>query len=184
MKVLGIMGSPISKGNTHAMVASILEGARQYGADVEILLLGELKIRECDGCHSCWRTGKCSKNDDMAQIYEKIAQSDAFVFGTPVYWYGPTALIKAFLDRLVYFNCPETREQIKNKLAVLAIPFEEEDPAAAELIVAMFQRSFAYLQMPPADVLLAPGLKAKGDVINRPEVINRAVEIGKKLSGN
>ena len=56
----------------------------------------------------------------MAEVLPRLAESDALIFGTPVYWYGPTALMKAFLDRFVYFNCPQNRPQMRGKGAVLA----------------------------------------------------------------
>lgn len=51
----------------------------------------------------------------MNGFYQKIIDSDILVFGTPVYWYAPTAIMKAFIDRFVYFNCPENREKIRGK---------------------------------------------------------------------
>lgn len=146
-KVLGVVGSPRKKGNTHLLVAKMLEGAEAEGVATELVFLNGLEILECDGCRVCWKRGGCAKNDDMIELYRKIEESDAIVFGTPVYWYGPTALLKGFLDRFVYFNCPENRKKIRGKRAALAIPFEEEDESAAELIVALFERSLAYLEM-------------------------------------
>ena len=41
-KVLGIVGSPRKRGNTHILVSKILEGAEAEGAETDILLLGRL----------------------------------------------------------------------------------------------------------------------------------------------
>jgi len=49
------MGSPRRNGNTHILVSKIVEGARANGAVVDELFLGELTIRECDGCHACFK---------------------------------------------------------------------------------------------------------------------------------
>ena len=127
-KILGIMGSPRMNGNTHILVNKILKGAEDNGASTEIIFLKDMDIKECDGCHTCWKGKDCSKKDDMNNIYPKIIDSDVIVFGTPVYWYGPTALMKAFIDRFVYFNCEENRAKIRGKLAAVAVPFEEENP--------------------------------------------------------
>lgn len=182
-KLLAIMGSPRKQGNTHAMLLQVAEGARACGAESEIVLLGDLNIAECNGCLACWKTGHCAKNDDMNKLYEKIAQSDAIVFGTPVYWYGPTALIKAFLDRFVYFNCEGNRAKIKGKTAALIIPFEEEAPATADLVIALFERSFAYLEMNLAGTVIAPGLLRKGEAAEKPVVMQQAINLGKRLAG-
>ena len=52
--MLGIVGSPRKNGNTHVLVSRILEGARDAGAEAETVLLGDLTVQECDGCHACW----------------------------------------------------------------------------------------------------------------------------------
>jgi multimeric flavodoxin WrbA len=132
-RVLGIVGSPRRKGNTHLFVSRILE-AGDGGAATDLLFREDLQILECDGCHVCWKGNSCPKNDGMNGVYDKIANSDLLVFGTPVYWYGPTALMKSLIDRFVYFNCPENRDKIRGKRALLAVPFEEENPATADLL--------------------------------------------------
>jgi multimeric flavodoxin WrbA len=180
-KVLGIVGSPRKKGNTHILVSKMLEGAEAEGAETDILLLGKLKIRECDGCHACWQGKPCSKKDDMNHVYPMMAQSDAFVFGTPVYWYGPTALMKAFIDRFVYFNCPENRPQVRGKRAAIAVPFEEETLETAALVVALFERSLAYLEMDLMGQVIVPGVGKKGDVLEKEEGLKAAYELGRRL---
>jgi multimeric flavodoxin WrbA len=181
-KILGVMGSPRKKGNTHLLVSKILEGAKSAGARGDILFLGDLSIRECDGCHVCWKGKKCNKNDDMNKIYSKIIESAAIVFGTPVYWYGPTALMKGFIDRFVYFNCPENREQIKGKPAVLAIPFEEEDPATADLVKAMFEKSLRYLEMNLIGTIIVPGVTKRGEIRKKQAPLEEAYNLGVKLA--
>jgi multimeric flavodoxin WrbA len=66
MKVPGIVGSPRKGGNTEVMVGWILEGAREAGAETEIVRLGELAIRECDGCRACRHGKPCPKADDIS----------------------------------------------------------------------------------------------------------------------
>jgi multimeric flavodoxin WrbA len=180
-KVLGIVGSPRRKGNTHLLVEKILEGAQAAGAETEILMLGDLQIRECDGCTVCWKGKPCAKNDDMNAVYPKIAASDALVFGTPVYWYGPTALLKCFIDRFVYFNCPANRGMIKGKSAVLAVPFEEENPETAALVTAFFEKSLAYLEMNLLGRVIVPGMERRGQILEKPERLAEAHDLGKQL---
>ncbi len=92
----------------------------------------------------------------MNKIYPKIIQSDVIIFGMPVYWYGPTALMKCFIDRFVYFNCPENRAKIRGKSAVIAVPFEEESPKTAHLLVKFFKKSLQYLEMNLIGTVLVP----------------------------
>jgi len=182
MKILGVIGSPRRNGNTHILVSRILEGAEQEGAIVDTIFLDDLSIRECDGCHVCWKGRECSKNDDMNNIYPKIMEADAIVFGTPVYWYGPTALMKAFIDRFVYFNCPENRAKIKGKSAVIAIPYEEENPETAAPVVDFFERCFRYLEINLVGQIIAPGVTRRGEILEKTERLEEAFELGRRLA--
>jgi len=159
-----------------------LEGAQEDGAVADLVLLGDLTIADCDGCHTCWQGKECSKNDDMNNMYPKIIESDVIVFGTPVYWYGPTALMKAFIDRFVYFNCPANRVKIRGKSAVIAVPFEEENCEAAGGVVAFFEKSIEYLEMNLAGQILVPGVGRKGEILTKQERLKEARELGKSLA--
>lgn len=176
------MGSPRKKGNTHLLVSKILDGAEAAGADTEILFLGDLNIRECNGCYNCWKGRQCSKKDDMKGLYPKIVESDIIVFGTPVYWYGPTALMKCFIDRFVYFNCPENRAKIRGKSAVLAIPFEENSVKTADLLIKFFVKSLGYLEMNIIAKILCPGVSARGDILKKEGILRRGYQIGERIS--
>lgn len=105
-KVLGICGSP-RKGNTEWMLIKLLDGAKNAGAETEIILLREKNIKACDGCLSCEvggkdRKGICRIEDDMQGIYPKLVEADALLFGTPVYFEMISGLLKNFVDR----TCP------------------------------------------------------------------------------
>ena len=169
--ILAIMGSPRKDGNTHSLISKILDGAKDMGAETEIIFLRDLEIKECDGCHICWKGNECSKEDDMNLIYPKIIENDILIFGTPVYWYGPTALMKAFVDRFVFFNCPVNRIKIKGKNAVLVVPFEEENLSTSELLVKMFEKSFQYLEINLIEKVLIPGVYKKGDVLQKKKTL-------------
>lgn len=180
-KILAIVGSPRKGGNTDILVQKVAEGAVSKNAQVETLHLGKLTIRECDGCHACWKGKNCSKNDDMLAIYDKIIESDSLVFATPVYWYGTTALMKALIDRMVYFNCPENRIKIRGKQAAVVIPFEEENPQTAKPVVEFFVNCLNYLEIRLIDTVVVGGVGEKGDVLKKPACLDEAFELGKKL---
>ncbi len=178
-KILGIVGSPRRNGNTDILVNMILEGARATSAVTETIHLDEMEIEQCDGCHRCWSDGICRWKDDMPIIYEKIAGCDVLVLGTPVYWFGPSAMMKSCLDRFVFFNGPRTRPQVKGKKVILVVPFEDGELGTADPLVAMFERSLEYLEMNLCAKLLVPGLTRRGEVKEMQELLEEAYEIGK-----
>jgi len=177
-QILAVVGSPRKGGNTEILVSKIAEGAEAAGAHVERIYLGDLNIRECDGCHACWRGRPCSKNDDMCQLYPKIAASDAIVFGTPVYWYGPTALMKAFIDRFVYFNGQANRPAVRGKRAVVALVLEETSESTWKPVVEFFEKSLAYLEMSLVEAIVVPGVGEKGAIWRKPQRLEEARRLG------
>ena len=181
-KVLGIIGSPRRGGNTHILVERILAGVRDGGGETEAVFLGDLEIAECIGCHACWEGKACPHHDDMENVIGKIIASDVLVFGTPVYWYGPTALMKACIDRFVYFNGVENRVKIRGKSAVIAIPYEEEDAETVQPLEAFFKKCFHYLEIHLVGTILAPGVTKRGEIKEKIEILHRAWELGKKLA--
>jgi multimeric flavodoxin WrbA len=180
--ILGINGSPRRDGNTSILVSKILEGAKSAGALTEQLNLPDLKVGECIGCNLCWKSGECQQDDDMKRLYPKIAGSDCLVFGTPLYWYGPTALMKGFLDRFYYYCGGEQQGLLKGKEAVLVVVFEENDLQAADATLDMFQRSFDYLGMNFRHRLIVPGVGARGDIWKKTDRVEEAYTLGQNLT--
>jgi len=181
-KVLAVVGSPRRNGNTHILVSKIAEGARAKAALVDELFLGDFTIKECDGCHVCWKMEECIKNDDMLPIFRRIIQSDVIIFGTPVYWYGPTALMKGFIDRFVYFNCPKNRAKIRGKSAVIAVPFEEENIETARPVVEFFQKCLDYLEVNLVGKIIVPGVSIRGEIRHKEKCLEQAYQLGQSLA--
>lgn len=117
----------------------------------------------------------------MQALYEKIAASDVIVFGTPVYWYGPTALMKALVDRFVYFNCEANRPLVRGKRAALAVVLEETHEETWRPVVEFFEKSLAYLEMNPAGTIVAPGVGEKGAIRRESQRLEEARLLGRRL---
>lgn len=106
MKLLAINGSYRgNKGHTRHLLDLVFDGAREIGADCEVVTLAERKINRCLACDQCHTSGHslmCAYHDrdEVAAIFEKIARSDIVVYATPVYVFGVSGLLKTFLDRM------------------------------------------------------------------------------------
>ncbi len=99
-----------------------------------------------------------------------------------MYWYGPTAIMKAFIDRLVVFNRPQGRPLIEGKDALLVSAWEETGMEAAEPLLRLFEMSFRYLGLRFIDRLLIDAAGPKGIVRDMPGVLDRAREVGRRLA--
>jgi len=106
MKVLAVNGSPRMKASsTYHMLKPLLEGMEEAGAETELIHIRQLKLEFCIGCYICWvRTpGKCihTDKDRMAAALESFNRADLVVFGTPLYHFTMSGIMKTFIDRTI-----------------------------------------------------------------------------------
>lgn len=104
MKILALNASPTMKrGMTSALMENVLEGAKEAGAEIEVVYTQKLKINYCVGCFNCWvkTPGVCVHNDDMVPLLEKIRNADCVMLCTPLYVDGMTAQMKTVVDRII-----------------------------------------------------------------------------------
>ncbi len=99
MFVLGLMGSPRRQGNTELLLDAFLEGAYTKEAEVLKLDVPSMNIAPCRGCRYCEREGYCIQKDGMEEVFYLLRRADIVVVATPIYFYGPSAQMKALIDR-------------------------------------------------------------------------------------
>lgn len=103
MKVLLINGSARENGCTATALRQVASVLEQEGIGCETVGLGGGALRDCIGCGKCTAEGTCVFDDDpVNEILRKAADSDGFVFGTPVYYAHPSGRILSALDRMFY----------------------------------------------------------------------------------
>ena len=100
MFVLGLMGSPRKGGNTDLLLDAFLEGAQAKGAEILKVDVPSKHIEPCQGCRFCEKGGYCiQQKDDMGEMNYLLRRADIVVLATPIFFYGPSAQIKALIDR-------------------------------------------------------------------------------------
>ena len=105
MTILGISCSPHKDGPTARLTREAVKGAREAGADTEIILLPEKKIQPCIACGgSCWETMECTLSDDGISIRRKMNEADGLIVSAPVYFLSVNGLAKNFMDRMRYYG--------------------------------------------------------------------------------
>lgn len=115
MKIAAVNGGPrggrMSK--TSALLGALLDGCREAGADVELINLRDKEIKACTGCYSCWtrNPGRCVLQDEMEEILEIYRQADLHILATPLYFWGPSGLMKDFIDRTMPLSHPFFEEK-------------------------------------------------------------------------
>ena len=177
-QVLGIVGSPRRGGNTEILVDKVLAGAEEAGALIEKVILNELNIKPCQACNTCYKTGQCKQDDDMLDLLDKMEQTQLWVLGTPIYWWGPTAQFKIFLDR---WYSPKHRT-FKGKRVVLVIPLGGGHEKYARHTVGILTDVLDYLGMELFETILAPGVNRYGAIRRKSNLLEKAKSTGKKAT--
>lgn len=177
MKILALIGSPRIGSNTDMLVDRMLQGARSSGHKVEKIYLYDYEILPCLDCRRCKREDfTCHLADGMSEIYPGLEEADLIVFGTPVYWYGPTAKMKLLIDRMRPFIASR---KMKGKRGVIVTPSEEGESCCGPLM-EMFQMSFEYMGMTCSGSILAKAYE-RGEVRDNEGDLKRAYELGASL---
>lgn len=116
MKAAIIIGSARNNGNTETQCSALAESLAEEDFDVELIKPFDLDISHCTGCNKCIDSSRCVLKDDMDLIYESFEEANLFVLASPVYFSGPSSIIKQVIDR---FQCKwEPIESPKNGKAV------------------------------------------------------------------
>ena len=105
IKVLLVNGSPRPDGNTFCALQEIEGQLKKHDIETEIYQIGTKPVRMCINCGGCRRNGGkgCIFDDDPCnEIARKIAEADALVVGTPVYYGQPNGGILAVMQRLFF----------------------------------------------------------------------------------
>ena len=108
MKALFINGSPRKNGNTAQLLKRAMDGAREAGAEVELVNLYDrsLNYKGCMSCFACkvkgGKKGVCSFKDDLQPILQKAVEADVLVCGSPNYCGYPSAALRAFMERMEF----------------------------------------------------------------------------------
>ncbi len=105
MQAIVICGGRNPKGQTARAAEGLMAGLRSNACEAAIAFLPDMEVERCRQCDErgwgiCRSEGKCVIEDDFAGLVKKIAEADAAIFATPVYFSDLSETLKSFLDRL------------------------------------------------------------------------------------
>jgi multimeric flavodoxin WrbA len=176
LKVLGLVCSPRSGGNTEILVRKALESAKNEGADVEIWDFVGKEVKPCEHCKSCYETGECKIMDDMQDLYPKLKEADGIILGSPVYFWSVTAQAKLLMDRTYALRRPTNllHGKVGGAIAVAG--------RRGQLEALMLMNNFFLGQgMVPASLGVDGRGSEKGEVVTDEISVTGAVNLGKKV---
>ena len=174
-RILGLISSPRTYGNCELFTKEI---ARHVDCEhtLRLIRLTSLHIEPCKGCYGCIMDKPCPCRDDMAFLLEEIANADAIILSSPVYYLGVNAAVKKILDRGFLFF-PMIKD-VYGKPCILLHFYGIKDRAGA---TAQALESFAaFLGL---DVKAAVGIQAAlpGEAVTKNIFLKKAKSLGHLL---
>jgi len=102
VKVLAINGSARKDGNTAQLIKKVFTELEKAGIKTEMIQLAGQKVQGCIACGKCFtlKNKRCVVTDDVVNdVIAKMSEADGILIGSPTYFAGCSAQIKALIDR-------------------------------------------------------------------------------------
>ncbi len=190
MNVLVVLGSPRKKGNTQLLVESVVAGLEQAGkCEVEYIYLHGMDLHPCQGCGGCAKTAMCVIEDDMTELYEKVDNADCLLLVSPVYFYGPTAQSKMFIDRTQArwsrkYLLKETFRAGENRKGYLISIAATKGPKVFDGCLLAAKCCFDALELEFGGSLTVRGVDARGAIKEHQEELEGAEAFGQEIASD
>ena len=188
-QIVAIYGSPRRRGNTATLLKHAVQGAVDAGAQVNEIILRDLKISPCLEIYACKKDGRCAIKDDFHHVADQILSAKGLILASPIFFYTVSAHTKILMDRC--------QSLWVKKYWIDKVPFGQSEPKRKGLFISVgatkgkklfdgtlltVKYFFDVLDMELFRSLLCRGLDFEGDVLKYPEYLEEAYEAGKALA--
>jgi multimeric flavodoxin WrbA len=184
--IVAIYGSPRRRGNTAALLKKAIEGARNSGAEVEEIVLRDLKISPCLEIYGCMQAGECAIKDDFQIVRDKILASQGLILASPVFFYTVSSHTKILMDRFQSLwvkkywvdKIPKDQRTIKRKGLFISVGATKGKKLFDGMLLSV-KYFFDILDMELWKTLLYRQLDFQEDILKHPEYLEEAYKTGK-----
>jgi multimeric flavodoxin WrbA len=187
-QILAIYGSPRRKGNTSLLLKKAVEGAIEVGAEVEELVLRDLKMSPCLEIYGCKKDGRCVIQDDFQGVYDKLLSCKGLMLASPIFFYTVSAHTKILMDRCqslwvkrywVEKAAGGQRKPTRKGLFISVGATKGRRLFEGTLLTVRY--FFDVLDAELWRSLLYRSLDFEGDVVKHPEYLEEAYRAGREL---
>lgn len=187
IKIVAIYGSPRRKGNTATLLKKAVEGAKDSGAEVEEIVLRDLKISPCLEIFGCAKSGECRLKDDFQKARDQILASHGLMLASPVFFYTVSAHTKILMDRFQSLwvkkywieKTPINQPRMLRKGLFIAAGATKGKKLFDGILLSM-RYFFDTIDMELWKALLYRGLDFEGDVLKFPAYLDEAYAAGRE----
>ena len=188
-KIVAIFGSPRRKGNTSTLLKKAVEGARDSGAEVEEIVLRDLKMSPCLEIYGCKQAGECAIKDDFQMVRDKMLDSQGLMLASPVFFYAVSSHTKILMDRFQSLwvkknwvdKTPRDDQIVKRKGLFISVGATRGKKLFDGMLLSV-RYFFDVLDMELWKALLYRQLDFQDDVLKHPEYLEEAYTTGKAFT--
>jgi len=182
MKAIGIVGSPRKNGNVDTLVQTVLDGAKKAGYQITKYNLNEMKYSGCQACNYCKSHDHCRLDDDVSKLLREIAEADAVVFGSPIYFYLFTGQFKLMEDRMYSLIDAGFSSRLRpGKKAIIVTSQGNPDLEAFEKAATDFAGALRRLGFEVVETIRMANGSAPDAVLGRKDLLEKAMSAGLAL---
>jgi multimeric flavodoxin WrbA len=188
-RIVALYGSPRRKGNTATLLKKAVDGARDAGADVEEIVLRDLKLSPCLEIYGCLKAGDCAINDDFQKVRDKIMDAQGLMLASPVFFYTVSAHTKILMDRFqslwvkkYWVDKIATEQQNITRKGLFISVGATRGKKLFDGMLLTIKYFFDVMDMELWKSLLYRQLDFQDDVLKHPEYLEEAYETGKAFA--
>ena len=182
MKAIGIVGSPRKGGNVDTLVKAVLDGAEQAGYQTKKYSLNEMKYSGCQACEYCKSHDSCRQKDDLTGLLQDMAEADAVVFGSPIYFFQFTGQFRLMEDRMYSLIDAGFNSRLRpGKKAVIVTSQGNPDLVSYEKAATEFSDVLKLLGFEVKEIIRMDSGSAKDAVLGRKDLLDKARSTGMSL---
>ncbi|HWQ19884.1 MAG TPA: flavodoxin family protein [Methanotrichaceae archaeon] len=182
MKAIGIVGSPRKNGNVDTLVQAVLDGAREAGYQTAKYNLNEMDYSGCQACNYCKGHDQCRLDDDVSKLLGSIADADAVVFGSPIYFFQFTGQFRLMEDRMFSLIDEDFRSRLRpGKKAVIVTSQGDPNPDSFNNVSQEFAKALNLLGFEVVDTIKMVSGNTPDAAKGRKDLLERAKAVGKAL---
>lgn len=188
-KIVAVYGSPRRQGNTATLLKKAVQGANDAGAQVEEIVLRDLRMSPCLEIYGCNKAGECRLKDDFQKARDQILACRGLMLASPVFFYTVSAHTKILMDRfqslwVKKYWVEKTGQNQKNALrkGLFIAAGATRGKKLFDGMLLSLRYFFDVIDMELWKTLLYRGLDFEGDVLKFPEYLDEAYQAGKEFA--
>jgi len=188
-RIVAFYGSPRRRGNTATLLKQAVAGARDADAQVDEIVLRDLKLSACLEIYSCKRDGECRIRDDFQAVRDRVLACQGLMLASPIFYYAVSAHTKILMDRFHslwvkkrWVDAGPNRAPVVRRKGLFISAGATHGKRLFDGTLLSVRYFFDTLDTDLWQALLYRGLEHEGEAQEHPDYLHEAYQAGRNLA--